>query len=63
MQLKIGNYASYLSVKQFKEKMKPLTTKDMGNGICIDFDKDGQIIGIEILTEVKPVYYDDYEVK
>lgn len=63
MRLKIGNYASYLEVKEFKEEMKPLTTKDMGNDIYIDFDKDGEIVGIEILTEVKPVYYDDYEVE
>lgn len=63
MELKIGNYASYLSVKEFKEEMKPLTTKDMGNGVYIDFDKDVEIVGIEILTEVKPTYYNDYEVE
>jgi len=61
MDLKIGNYASYLQVKEFKEELKPLRTQDMGNGIYIDFDKDGGIVGIEILTEVKPSYYDDYK--
>jgi uncharacterized protein YuzE len=61
MDLKIGNYASYLQVREFKEEFKPLRTQDMGNGIYIDFDKDGRIVGIEILTEVKLSYYDDYK--
>lgn len=63
MEIKIGNYASYLSVKEFKEEMKPLTTKDMGNGIYADYDKDGKLVGIEIVGVVVPRYYDDYEVK
>ena len=61
MELKIGNYASYLSVIEFEESMKPLHTKDLGGGIYIDYDKDGRIVGIEILTEVKPSYYDDFK--
>ena len=63
MNLKIGNYASYLSVREFEEYMKPLKTEDLGNGIYIDFDKDGEIVGIEILTEVIPSYYKDYKDK
>lgn len=61
MELKIGNYASYLKVKEFKKEMRPLTTKDIGGGIYIDYDKDGNIVGIEILAEVKPSYYSDYK--
>tara|TARA_R100000951_G_scaffold19275_2_gene16098 strand:- start:5617 stop:5811 length:195 start_codon:yes stop_codon:yes gene_type:complete len=63
MDLKIGNYASYLQVRKFEESMKPLKTKSLGEGIMVDYDKDGQIVGIEILTEVKPSYYSDYKEK
>ena len=62
MILKIGNYTSYLHVREFEETMKPLKTKELGNsGIYIDYDKDGEVVGIEILTEVIPSYYDDFE--
>jgi uncharacterized protein YuzE len=60
MILKIGNYTSYLQVRDFKEEMKPLKTKDLGHGIYIDYDKNGEIVGIEITTEVEPHYYEDY---
>lgn len=61
MDLKIGNYASYLQVREFKEEMRPIKTKDLGNGIYLDVDKDDEIVGIEILSEVKPSYYEDYK--
>lgn len=63
MNLKIGNYASYLQVREFEEEMKPLKNQDLGNGIYVDYDKNGEIVGIEILSEVKPSYYDDYKDK
>jgi uncharacterized protein YuzE len=63
MELKIGNYASYLAVKEFKEEMKPLTTEDLGNGIYVDYDQNGELVGIEIVGVVVPRYYDDYKEK
>ena len=63
MKLKIGNSASYLQVKE--ELKKPLTTKRIeGNDdIRIDIDADGELYGIEFLTEIKVEYYDDYREK
>lgn len=63
MEIKIGNYASYLAVKEFEEEMKPLTTKDLGNGIYVDYDKNGELVGLEIVGVVVPRYYDDYKEK
>ncbi|MBM4017390.1 MAG: DUF2283 domain-containing protein [Planctomycetes bacterium] len=32
-----------------------VTTKDLGNGIAAEFDKDGRLVGIEILDAAKGV--------
>ena len=61
MELRIGNYASYLAIKEFKEEMRPLKTKDMSNGIYADYDKDGELVGIEIVGVVIPSFYQDYK--
>ena len=64
MNLKIGNYASYLTVRELKEGEFVYRTDSESHwdeGILIDYDKDGKILGIEILKEVKPSYYKDYK--
>jgi uncharacterized protein YuzE len=63
MKVTIGNYASYIEVKPWDESFKPLKTKDLGNGIYLDYTKDGELIGIEILFELVPEYYSDYKKK
>lgn len=63
MKLEIGNYASYIWVKEWDESFKPLTTKSLANGIYLDYNKDGELVGIEILSELKPEYYEDYKDK
>lgn len=62
MKLQIGKYASYLTVRPLKgdEKVFKTSSKHSSEGIIIDYDEDGKILGIEILTEVKPEHYEDY---
>lgn len=63
MKVTIGNYASYIHVKPWDDSFKPLKTKDLANGIYLDYNKDGELVGIEILSELKPEYYSDYKKK
>jgi uncharacterized protein YuzE len=61
MKVTIGNYASYIYVKEWDESFKPLKTKDLANGIYLDYNKDGELVGIEILDNLEVEYYSDYE--
>jgi uncharacterized protein YuzE len=61
MKVTIGNYASYIEVKEWDDSFKPLTTKSIANNVLLDYNKDGELVGIEILDELKPDYYEDYE--
>lgn len=63
MKTTIGNWASYIQVKEWDDSFKPLTTKKLADGIHLDYNKDGELVGIEILAELKPEYYDDYRKK
>lgn len=63
MDITIGKNASYLKIKEFTEDFKPLTTKHIGNDVYADYNKDGELIGIEILGVVIAKYYEDYEEK
>ena len=61
MKIMIGNHASYLSIKDFDESMKPISTKEIDDsGIYADYDCNGELIGIELITEVEVEYYEDY---
>jgi uncharacterized protein YuzE len=57
----IGNYASYIYVTPWDDSFKPLKTKELADGINLDYNKDGELVGIEILSELVPEYYDDYK--
>ena len=63
MKVTIGNYASYVEVKEWDESFQPFTTKEIADNVYLDYNKDGELIGIEILTELVPEYYDDYRKK
>ncbi len=63
MKITIGNWASYIDVKEWDDSFKPLKTKDLANGIYLDYNKDGELIGIEILGDLELEYYSDYEKK
>jgi len=63
MKLKIGNYASYIEVQPWDDNFKPVKTKELTNGIYLDYSKDGELIGIEIISELVPEYYSDYKKK
>ncbi len=63
MKTTIGNYASYIYVKEWDDSFRPLKTKELANGIYLDYNKDGELVGIEILSELVPEYYSDYEKK
>jgi uncharacterized protein YuzE len=60
LKLKIGNKASYLTVRELEEDELVMTTKDLGSGVYIDYDVNHDIIGIEFSGEIKPEYYEDY---
>lgn len=57
MKTKIGNYASYIHVKEGQKSAK---TVELNDNIYIDYNEKGEVIGIEILSELKPEYYEDY---
>ena len=63
MKVTIGNYASYIYVKEWDESFKPLKTKELANGVYLDYNKDGELVGIEILSELVLEYYSDYKKK
>jgi uncharacterized protein YuzE len=63
MKITIGNWASYIDVKEWDDSFKPLKTKELANGIYLDYNKDGELVGIEILAELVPEYYSDYKKK
>lgn len=59
MKTTIGNFASYIYVKEWDDSFKPLTTKELTNRIYLDYSKDGELIGIEIIDRLEPEYYDE----
>ena len=63
MKVTIGNYASYIEIEPWDDSFKPLKTKEFANGIYLDYNKDGELVGIEILSELVPEYYSDYKKK
>jgi uncharacterized protein YuzE len=61
MKITIGNWASYIDVKEWDDSFQPLTTKEIANNVYLDYSKDGELIGIEILGDLELEYYSDYE--
>jgi uncharacterized protein YuzE len=56
MKTTISRYASYIYVKEWDDSFKPLTTKPLDNGIYLDYNKDGELIGIEIIGRLETEY-------
>ena len=55
--LVVDTYASYIYLTDdFK---KPLRTKDVGNGVYLDYDANDVLVGIEILQKIKLEDSDD----
>jgi uncharacterized protein YuzE len=52
----IGKYASYIYVKEWDDSFKPLKTKQLADSVILDYSKDGELIGIEILATLKPEF-------
>lgn len=61
MKVTIGNWASYIDVKEWDDSFQPLTTKEVANNVYLDYNKDGELVGIEILGDLEVEYYKDYE--
>lgn len=59
MKTTIGKYASYIYVKEWDNSFRPLKTKELTKNIYLDYSKDGELVGIEILSELVPEYYKD----
>lgn len=57
MKTTISKYASYIYVKEWDDSFRPLKTKELANGIYLDYNKDGELVGIEILSELVLEYY------
>lgn len=60
MKTMIGKYASYIYVQKSQKSAK---TVELTNGVYVDYNEKGELIGIEILSELKPEYYEDYHEK
>lgn len=56
MKTTIGNYASYIYIKEWDESFKPLVTKELANGVYLDYNSSGELVGIEILSQLDPEY-------
>ena len=54
MKTEIGPWASYINVKEWDDKCKPLKTKELTNSIYLDYAANGELIGIEILSKLEP---------
>lgn len=56
MKTTIGNYASYIYIKEWDESFKPLVTKSLAKGINLDYSSNGELVGIEIEAQLDPEY-------
>ena len=56
MKTTIGNYASYIYIKEWDESFKPLVTKELANGVYLDYNSSGELVGIEIEAQLDPEY-------
>lgn len=54
MKTTISKHASYIYVKEWDDSFRPLKTKELAKGIYLDYNKDGELVGIEILSELVP---------
>jgi uncharacterized protein YuzE len=53
MKVRNSEHASYIYVKPWDDSFKPLKTKELTKKIILDYSKDGELIGIEILEELE----------
>lgn len=53
MKYTTDEYASYIYVKPWSEDFKPLKTKELAPGVILDYNKDGELVGIEILSPLE----------
>jgi uncharacterized protein YuzE len=56
MKTTISKHASYIYVKEWDDSFRPLKTKTLTNGIYLDYNKDDELVGIEILHQLTPEY-------
>lgn len=53
MKYTTDKYASYIYIKAWDDKFKPLKSKSIGNDVVLDYSKDGELVGIEILAPLE----------
>jgi len=56
MKATTSKHASYIYVKDNKKVLK---TKELSDDIYLDYDKDGELVGIEILSHLELTEHDD----
>lgn len=56
MKATTSKYTSYIYVK---DKQKVAKTKELTNDIYLDYNEDGELVGIEILHKLEVTEYDD----
>ena len=59
--VKIGNYASYIRLEDEKDIAYPVKNTSPENGVLLDYDQNGKLVGIEIISELTVEYYGDYK--
>ena len=56
MKATTSKYASYIYVK---DNQKVTNTKELTDDIYLDYNEDGELVGIEILHKLEITEYDD----
>ena len=53
MKYTTDEYASYIYVKPWSDSHRPLKTKELAPGVILDYNKDGELVGIELLAPLQ----------
>ena len=60
MKTTVGKWASYIYVEPWSDDFRPLTTKTAASGaVYLDYCKDGELVGIEILEPLDVIKVED----
>jgi uncharacterized protein YuzE len=59
MKVTTSKYASYIYIKEHDENFKVAKTKELANGVYLDYDDKGELLGIEILSHIDLEEYND----
>lgn len=52
MKVTTDKYATYIYIKEWSDDFRPLSTQVLAPGVHLDFNKTGELVGIEILESI-----------